>query len=133
MVPVFSTVPEPFKGERVILPVVAPPIVNVLFLTDWIDPSLDKTRACADTFCAEMLAVGVPEFIFKIANLADVEEVPPIIKSVVSCVGNNPPLWICQKAIVPLGPAIKLPFKYRFLKLRLGVPKSTVFVSSGAT
>ncbi len=89
------TIPEPLRGERVMLPVVAPPMVRVLFLRDWMTESPPRARP-APVATAETEAVGVPESILRTANLAEAVDTPPKSRSVVVFSVDRAPLAIVQ-------------------------------------
>jgi hypothetical protein len=78
--PVDVTVPEPFNGDKVILPVVAPPRVRFWLAVVWSVPSAAIYAAPAEP--AETEAVGVPELTLRTANLAEEEAAPPTKRSV---------------------------------------------------
>ena len=67
--PVLKVVPEPERGSKVMLPVVDPPKVRVAFWRDCIDPAPERT---SPVVVADTEAVGVPEFMFRTANFAEV-------------------------------------------------------------
>ena len=72
----------PFKGARVIFPVVDPPIVNDPFCNDCIEPS----PTIATPFpveVAETDAVGVPAFMLRTENFAEAVVIPPKSRSTV--------------------------------------------------
>jgi hypothetical protein len=85
--PVELTVPLPPRGERVILPVVPPPIVSVWLLVVVRLPEASKVRL------PERVAVCCPRALFtpSTANFALVEDVPPIAKSTVEFFGERSP------------------------------------------
>ncbi len=89
-------------------PVVAPPIVKVLFLTDCTVPSPESTRACVPE---ETEAVGVPELMFNTANLALTVAVPPRRRSWVWFLGWIVPEIVCHrpKACVPESAQLGIP------------------------
>jgi len=72
-----------------IFPVVEPPRVRVWAAVVWINPAAVKYVAPAAP--AEAEAVGVPELIFKAANLAEVEAVAPMRRSTVALLGKSAP------------------------------------------
>jgi hypothetical protein len=77
----------PFNGARVMLPVVAPPIVSVLFLRDWIVAGVPVSDIPLPSVVAEIVAVGVPLFTPVTANSALLVVCPPIAKSTVELRG----------------------------------------------
>ena len=77
--PVEVTVPDPPIGDRVISPVVAPPMVSAWEAVVVSVPS--AVRYSPPAAPADRDAVGVPLLTFRTANFADVVVVPPIAKS----------------------------------------------------
>ena len=71
---------------KLISPVVEVPSVKVCMFVVPNTPVPVRVVAFAPEL-AEMLAVGVPEFIFRTANLADEVDTPPTAKSKVELIG----------------------------------------------
>ena len=87
---VIDEVPE----SIVIFPVVEPPKVNVCMAV--VDKVPVALRYAPPAVPAETEAVGVPEFTFKTANLAEPDAVLPIKRSKVSFAGDIAPELILQ-------------------------------------
>ena len=93
---------DPLFGERIMFPVVPPPIVKVLFLRLCMDPSAFSTNPVVP---ADNVAIGVfPEAIFIKPILADVVDMPPSRRSSAMFVEDNAPLFLCSHPNVPVVP-----------------------------
>ena len=88
--------PAPFRGEKIIFPVVFPPKVRLLFNNDWM-VEVAALREKPFPVPADRVAVGVLLPIPVTAKRAELVPVPPIRRSMVEFPGYNAPRFEFQK------------------------------------
>ncbi len=105
--PVEWTTPVPIPAIA-IFPVVFPPIVKVLFLSDWIVELAASNTNPFPFVEADSVAIGVPLAMPFTANKAEEVDCPPTARSTVGLIAKRSPFTWFQYDTVPAGQLVPL-------------------------
>jgi hypothetical protein len=108
---IVNTLPAiPFNGDRVIFPVVPPPMVRVLFCNDCIVEVVPvKSNPFPPLPTAEILAMGLPDATPVNPKAALAVLVEPNSKSLLLFNGERAPLFNCQKLMLEAADQDRVP------------------------